>query len=148
MFSCYIKNEIKAIKKTIVPCISFSVFFLLTIIVGHSLYNYNKLSDFAFKWVYFGGVVLLTIFSSMVIKLLNFLESKTSYLWLIYRYPWLWEILFFLCWLPCYLSYYPGIVSYDMESQLPQILGTANYNKYHPPLHTFGYQLCHMLDCT
>ncbi len=40
-----------------------------------------------------------------------------------------------LCWLPCYLAYYPGICAYDTTIQLGQVEGGA-YNDHHPIAHT------------
>ena len=43
--------------------------------------------------------------------------------------------LIFLCWLPCYLAYYPGICAYDVTIQTGQIESGA-YNDHHPIAHT------------
>ncbi|MCM1100326.1 MAG: DUF6020 family protein [Clostridium sp.] len=43
--------------------------------------------------------------------------------------------LIFLCWLPCYPAYYPGICAYDVTMQTGQIEDHA-YNDHHPILHT------------
>ena len=146
------KKDSKDYKKTLIPCIVFAFFFSLTIIIGHPLYNYNNIDNlFTLKGVAVGLLclfllsALFTVCLTYVMKLLKRLDKQESSAWRIYKYPWLIGILFFLSWLPCYLAYYPGIVSYDMDTQLPQILGTVGYSKYHPPLHTFLYQLCHML---
>lgn len=40
-----------------------------------------------------------------------------------------------LCWLPCYLAYYPGICAYDTTIQLGQVESGA-YNDHHPIAHT------------
>lgn len=40
-----------------------------------------------------------------------------------------------LCWLPCYLAYYPGICSYDTTIQLGQIVD-GPYIDHHPIAHT------------
>lgn len=40
-----------------------------------------------------------------------------------------------LCWLPCYLAYYPGICAYDTTIQLGQVASGA-YNDHHPIAHT------------
>ncbi len=48
---------------------------------------------------------------------------------------WLSLLAVVLCWLPCYLAYYPGICSYDTTIQLEQIVGDA-YNDHHPIIHT------------
>ena len=45
-----------------------------------------------------------------------------------------WGILF-LCWLPAWLAYYPGICSYDITIQMGQIAG-GSYNTHHPLAHT------------
>lgn len=44
-------------------------------------------------------------------------------------------IMIVLCWLPCYLAYYPGICSYDTTIQLEQIVNDA-FNDHHPIAHT------------
>ena len=53
--------------------------------------------------------------------------------------PWLvWMVSFVatvLCWLPCYLAYYPGICAYDTTIQLGQVVSGA-YNDHHPIAHT------------
>ena len=44
-------------------------------------------------------------------------------------------LLIFLCWLPVYLAYYPGICAYDVTVQTGQIVDHA-YNDHHPIAHT------------
>ncbi|MCL1896458.1 MAG: DUF6020 family protein [Clostridiales bacterium] len=43
--------------------------------------------------------------------------------------------LIFLAWLPCFFTYYPGIMSYDVQSQMLQI-STGAYTSQHSILHT------------
>lgn len=43
--------------------------------------------------------------------------------------------LFLLCWMPCYLAYYPGICAYDVTVQTGQI-ESGEYNDHHPIAHT------------
>lgn len=58
-------------------------------------------------------------------------------------------LLVFVCWLPCYLAYFPGICSYDTIVQLEQIVKNA-YIDHHPIMHTlllkwaiqFGNTVC------
>ena len=45
-----------------------------------------------------------------------------------------------LCWLPYYLAYYPGILSYDSYVQIEQI-ATGAYNEHHPLMHTLLIRL-------
>lgn len=47
-----------------------------------------------------------------------------------------------LCWLPCYISYFPGIYSYDIPFQHLQILGLAPWNNHQPVIHTLFWGLC------
>lgn len=44
-------------------------------------------------------------------------------------------LLIVLCWIPCYLAYYPAICSYDIFIQTGQIESHA-YNDHHPIIHT------------
>lgn len=44
-------------------------------------------------------------------------------------------LLIVLCWIPCYLAYYPAICSYDILIQTGQIESHA-YNDHHPIIHT------------
>ena len=45
------------------------------------------------------------------------------------------SIIIFICWIPVFLAYYPGIFSYDVASQIPQIT-EGQYSTHHPLLHT------------
>lgn len=44
-------------------------------------------------------------------------------------------VLLVICWLPCYLAYYPGICAYDTTIQMGQVTG-GGYNDHHPIAHT------------
>lgn len=44
-------------------------------------------------------------------------------------------LLLVLCWLPCYLAYYPAICAYDANVQTGQVVEGA-YNDHHPIAHT------------
>lgn len=43
-------------------------------------------------------------------------------------------LIVFVCWIPVWLSYYPGLFAYDVMTQIPQI--TNGYNVSFPLLHT------------
>lgn len=51
-------------------------------------------------------------------------------------------LLIFASWIPTYLAYYPGAFSYDMGMQTNQALGLKPYTRFHPPLHTYIWELC------
>lgn len=49
----------------------------------------------------------------------------------------------FVAWLPAYLAYYPGILSYDMGWQTSKALGEwSDISRYQPPLHTILWKGC------
>ena len=48
----------------------------------------------------------------------------------------------FLAWVPCYLSYYPGILSYDSNVQTLMARRIWPWTTHHPPIHTFLWKVC------
>lgn len=57
------------------------------------------------------------------------------------RWLWVWGLIF-LCWLPCYLSFYPGIMSYDSKRITEQALGLRPFDNFQPFLHTILWTAC------
>lgn len=51
-------------------------------------------------------------------------------------------VVIFLCWLPYYVLYYPGIVLGDSVSQIEQALGNWVLQNHHPVMHTQFIRLC------
>ncbi len=91
----------------------------------------------------FGFIVVILSAFIIILKLCNFFPAQgDGKVWKINRYPFVYGILMFLCWLPCYLTYYPGIFAYDIELQTMEALGDVAYSRFHPPLHTFLWDLC------
>lgn len=62
--------------------------------------------------------------------------SSPAKLWLIN-----WAILF-VCWLPCYLAYFPGTLSYDAPEQICIALGALPATTHQPPIHTMLLGAC------
>lgn len=56
-------------------------------------------------------------------------------------------VLLFLCWLPCYLSYYPGVFSYDMIAQYNIAVGAWSKINQHPPLAVLIVRICWLIGC-
>lgn len=50
--------------------------------------------------------------------------------------------LIFLCWLPCYLAYFPGTYSYDIVGQTFQALGFNPFDRFQTTAHTFFFKIC------
>ena len=53
----------------------------------------------------------------------------------------IWGIMF-LCYLPCYLSFFPGITSYDTERITEQAYGLRPFDNFQPFLHTIIWTAC------
>ena len=51
-----------------------------------------------------------------------------------------------ICYLPCYLSYFPGIWSYDAPWVHLQVIGIAPYSNYQPVLHTLLWGCCYGIE--
>lgn len=48
-----------------------------------------------------------------------------------------------ICWLPAFLTFYPGIIAYDSNIQTTQaMIGLGAYSKFHPPFHTMVWHVC------
>ncbi len=134
----------------------FAAFYAVVTVIGKSLYDNGNL-DRLFqspKQILSGLIsvigltVLVGAFASLVLavyekhdtvspngKMLLYTCSDSSLFFI------LWAGIFLL-YIPCFLAYYPGIYSYDILYQNMQAMGVCAYSKYHPPLHTFFWQLC------
>ncbi|MDO4332423.1 MAG: DUF6020 family protein [Eubacteriales bacterium] len=55
-------------------------------------------------------------------------------------------LLMFLCHMPCYLSNFPGIMSYDSGWITRQALGIIPFDNFHPFLHTLIWTACIRLE--
>lgn len=55
---------------------------------------------------------------------------------------WIFQAVIFVCWLPCYLAYFPAIYSYDGEPQLIQYT-THAFDNHQPILHTLFLGACY-----
>lgn len=155
IFSLFKFALTKTSKQTIACGIVFSVLLSLSLITGKCVYNNATLSSLFSSAK--GGIITLcclygfvSVFYATFILIANWLNKyaiePTHKTFKILRFPFLYGILLFLCWLPCYLAYYPGIFAYDIELQTMEALGTVSYSRFHPPLHTFIWDICLSLE--
>lgn len=61
-----------------------------------------------------------------------------------WKNPFVYQAVIMLCWLPCYVAYFPAIYSYDGEPQLIQYT-THAFDNHHPILHTLLLGWCYDL---
>lgn len=137
--------------RTHICCSLFALLFSVIYIGFYELYASNAGSSFlsscSLLLKHLPYVLGLTIFLSSLLSVLIYSTSVIDHTLLstkacaLFRHPVLIAFIIFLCWIPCYLSYYPGIFSYDMFTQTPQALGLEPISKFHPPLHTLLWKL-------
>ena len=51
----------------------------------------------------------------------------------------------FICWLPYFLTYYPGFLSSDSITQLEQAIGRQSPTNHHPWIHTMLIKACYLI---
>ncbi len=133
----------------------FGALLAISLTIGRIVYLENSLYSFFFPakslsrhlTCFLGFTVLIGGVVSLLFACLERLEHtdrlEHAGLWRIYRLPSAcWVGVFSLSWLPCYLSYYPGIYSYDMDDLTNQALGFTPFTRFHPPLHTLFWKGC------
>lgn len=142
----YFKKIYKT-KREYCGSLTFSVLYSISLFVGKSISVNNSIypiissfenivrfivSIIGFSIVF--ATIIDSILSLLIIKNKKSFEYKRKHFYMIW-------LLIILCWIPCYISYYPGIMAYDIAWQTPQALGIEPYTQLHPPLHTFIWEL-------
>lgn len=153
----FLQRQAAAADKRLRLCsMGFSAFISLVFIIGYPIYTYDRFGDFLtpsrfiINLISFAGFTAV-IHSVLTLCIQSLLPLETFFsksLWKIWKYPAVFGLLFFLCWLPVYLAFYPGIFAYDIEMQTSQIMGLEPFTRYHPPLHNWYWQLCLWLEET
>lgn len=132
----------------ILTVIEGSVFSLFLFLGNLKLLSEGTLSSFLFKGcVFFVSIALSTAAILFEVnRLLLKLEFKSLSLKKQNRVGRFFIFIFFilLCWLPYFLSYYPGSLSIDSIEQLSQIVSNA-YTNHHPFIHTMLIKLFYSL---
>ena len=129
-------------KRDIIICIVIGYIFALTVIVGRKIDFYdNVFSDFSVMDIV--AYPLLGLFFSAVVMLLFAFRDKVSNSckdgqvnWL-KKHPFLssW-LLNFICYLPYYLTFFPGNCGNDTWKSLHMIVGDIPWSNHHPVLFT------------
>lgn len=150
-FFIFLKTLPSADKRTTLCGTVFSSLLSASLVFGNCIYWSGRLSSlFASLKTTVTTIMTLIGFTMVIlsafiifIKLIESIPAgNREKLRKLNRFPFVYGILMFLCWLPCYLAYYPGIFAYDIELQTMEALGDVAYSRFHPPLHTFLWDLC------
>lgn len=122
----------------------FSLFFAVILISGRILYNFRYSATDSF-WnelftikniIYLIGntSLIYTILVTVIPKLINIkfkdkkmFKKKHIFLWSL--------VIIFICWLPYFIVYYPGIITGDSLSELNMILGNKAVTDHHTVIH-------------
>ena len=149
----FYKSNRKVNKKEKVIPLLFSIIISLVLVIGKKIYLYNSINSLFISSkallintiTLIGFIKLFTEVLTTIFKKITTLKIKEK-LWKIYNhkhFTLILALIIFICWIPYFLAYYPGIASYDAGTQTFQInRGITSFTKFHPPLHTFIYGLC------
>lgn len=151
-----ISERTKNSKRLVRASVGFAIPYALAQSFGRVLYKTNTLSGTfgssgnRFRFI---AVLLLTFILAAAavyffLKLITALperKEKERRFWqsrMAFMPAW---ALIFLCWLPVYLAYYPGVFSYDIITQTAMIM-EKDISAIIPPLHTFIWKIFLTLD--
>lgn len=125
-----------------------SILFSLLFFVGHyANFTGKGISGFVLMGVgVIAGCLLLYIGISILMYILKSWDScggKKAYAeWKVFGIIF---IVCLICWLPYFLAFYPGIITWDSEFQLEQVLGLRALNNQQPLIHTLFIRLCYQI---
>ena len=88
--------------------------------------------------------VIMSLGIYLVWSLGQLFLSAPSFKSKIFENPFIYQILIFISWIPCFLAYFPVIYSYDGEPQLIQYTQNA-FDNHHPLVHTLFLGGCYDL---
>jgi hypothetical protein len=133
-------------------CYGLSFLVSFSLIIGGTIYEedtlaslYDSVGSLICTLISFVGIT--AVLGAVFILIFNFLKTNEKKLnseetWKIYKRPIIFWPIIFICYVPCFLAYFPGIFAYDSTDQTLQALGIIyDLNKKHPPLHTFIWKL-------
>lgn len=112
------------------------------------IYPYSLFDLFALFVLWFGIFVLTKALIKTIENCSSFFEKRFAFK----RdagYPFAFSVLIlFVCWLPYFAVYYPGIILGDSVSSLHQALGMIEMTNHHPVMYTLLLRLCLTLGQT
>ena len=125
-------------------------------LIGAVVYNYSAIDLFAPFAAVLGKSILYFITKTVIFFLVLFLlfliidnsekkRSEKSPGEINRRLIMCFAPMMFLFYLPVFISYYPGIFSYDMKRQTREALGLLPLSNFHPVLHTLFLKLCYSI---
>jgi len=143
-FRRYIKNENFIDNREKYISLIFGFMFSFFYYSGISLDNYDTLY---LKWIIFLSIISMPIagicyvyFTRFMARIFSSTNSYNPENINIKKYFLIYAAVIFLCWLPVFLAFFPGISGYDTPGQIRQGVISGNYSTHHPLLHTLYLQ--------
>lgn len=123
----------------------FSLPFSLSLVVGNKIDMYEKtFADFSMV----DGIYLFLLFlmitaavSVLILQIDKLQLHTTTYKYSTHKMWGILTLVFFVFWLPYFLTYFPGMIAPDAISSIEQSLGIIPLNNHHPVLFTLFMQL-------
>jgi len=134
---------------------SLGALFSLFLLLGRALERHNNITSLVFDYdgvfqtqmlrtAFMQFLGLLVLFGAVLAILFHYFMNRNPKIKLFEGF-WafngkrsffiIWAIIF-LCWVPYFLLQYPGVVTFDTNMQIRQILGMSPWNNHHPIIHT------------
>ncbi len=133
-----------------------SIFISIVLVFGNSVYkkndlslvfgSFNNISSSIFMLIGFCIFLYYAIKLALVYLCKTNISLPTHNEWRFFganKLSWFlnWFVIF-ICWLPSFLSYYPGIYSYDIHGQTLQALGLNEFDRFQTTAHTLFFKIC------
>lgn len=135
-------------KRLRICSVTLGILFAIVQTVGKMTYDYFSLNEIEITFnvlIYFivkiisYGIIFTNGIKILIKKIENIKwnsNEKTDFLKPTLKTFFIVSGILILAWLPYFLNYYPGIISYDTNYQLMQGYGIYGYSNHHPILHT------------
>ena len=85
-------------------------------------------------------IILIAIFCLLSICIFDYIDKKSfmpkNKIGISKKYWFIMAVVIFACWVPIFLSFFPGIVSIDSAVQIRQAIGEGIMSNWHPILYT------------
>lgn len=122
-----------------------SLILSIVFLVGNILYTYRYSADISFLsqliniknilYILGNGIIIYLVLNLIIPKLINYKEKREKRTQKQYNIFLLSFLIIFICYIPYFIIYYPGILTSDSISELSMILGLKAITDHHTVLH-------------
>ncbi len=145
IFIYYVAYKVDINKKYKKELILISLILSIIFLIGNTLYAYRYSKDVSFLseliklksilYIFGNGTIIYLVLNIIMPKLINYNNKAKSHTNKKYNI-FLWSfIIIFICYIPYFIVYYPGILTGDSISEINMILGFKPITDHHTVLH-------------